>query len=56
MKTSCTAYYIGIAIVVLSHLYIIVQGDMGGLSMDQHAWLNLVGAALIAWGWTQNCL
>ena len=52
---SVMAYYVGIAIVVLSHLYIVVQG-IGPLTLDQHAYLNLVAAGLIAWGWMENCV
>ncbi len=52
---SVMAYYVGIAIVVLSHLYIVVQG-IGPLTLDQHAYLNLVAAGLIAWGWMENCM
>lgn len=44
------AYYIGILIVVGTHIYML----MGGLPENQmmgHAWANLVASGLIAYAW-----
>jgi len=38
------AYYIGIAIVFVSHIYIVVKSGM-----NAHAGINLLGASLIAY-------
>ena len=55
MNNSRSAYYIGITIVVLSHAYILADKGMG-MKLKTHMWLNLFAAALIAWGWTDNCM
>jgi len=44
------SYYIGILIVIASHVYILMYG-MGDISLSQHAYINLGAAALIANGW-----
>ena len=50
---SRAAYYAGISAVVLSHAYILANG-MGKLTLDQHAWLNIVAAALIAFSFARR--
>lgn len=51
MKLELIAYYIGIFIVFVSHLYMLVQPDAMSTktSMQIHAVVNLVGASLIAY-------
>jgi hypothetical protein len=44
MNTHLLAYYIGIAIVFVSHIYLIVKGGI-----TAHAGINLLGGALIAY-------
>jgi hypothetical protein len=44
MNSHLLAYYIGIAIVFASHIYLIVKGGI-----TAHAGINLLGASLIAY-------
>lgn len=43
------AYYIGIFIVFVSHLYTLVSPDKPIMSMKYHAYINIIGALLIAY-------
>jgi len=49
MDQHLVAYYIGIAIVFLSHGYNIVEPTKPLFSMQIHNWLNLAAAFLIAY-------
>jgi hypothetical protein len=44
MNTHLLAYYIGIAIVFVSHIYIVATSGI-----NSHAAINLLGASLIAY-------
>lgn len=47
------SYYIGLAIVVATHLYMLVAGLPANMMMG-HAILNLVAAGLVAFGWMKR--
>ncbi len=47
------SYYIGLAIVLATHVYMLVAG-LPADQMTGHAVLNLVAAALIAFGWMKR--
>lgn len=44
------AYYIGILIVVGTHIYMLVSG-LPESQMMAHAWANLAASALLAYSW-----
>lgn len=44
------SYYIGLAIVVATHVYMLAAGLPANMMMG-HAILNLVAAGLVAFGW-----
>lgn len=48
MEFTKISYYLGIAIVILTHAYMLVYPDKP-VDMKQHAWVNLFAAALIAY-------
>jgi surface polysaccharide O-acyltransferase-like enzyme len=48
MELTKISYYLGIAIVILSHVYMLVYPDKP-MDLKQHAWINLLAAALIAY-------
>lgn len=43
------AYYIGIFIVFISHIYSLVFPDKPAMSMKVHAYINVLAAILIAY-------
>ena len=42
-------YYIAMAVIILTHLYIIARGGMPESESVAHAYINLVAAAAIAY-------
>jgi len=52
-QTNTWLFGIGVAIVILSHLYMLLYG-MPVNMVAAHAWLNLVAAALLIIGWTNK--
>ena len=49
MEPKLIAYYIGIAIVVFSHIYLLYTGILPADQVKMHALLNLAASAMIAW-------
>jgi len=49
MEQHLLAYYIGILIVFGSHVYMIMYPDRPLTTMQQHCYLNIFAAALIAY-------
>ncbi|MFO0764950.1 MAG: hypothetical protein U0487_02800 [Patescibacteria group bacterium] len=47
------SYYIGLALVVLTHIYMLVAG-LPASQMMGHAIINLVAAALIGYGYMKK--
>lgn len=47
------SYYIGLAIVVVTHVYMLAAG-LPANQMMGHAILNLIAAALVAFGWMKR--
>ena len=47
------SYYIGLAIVFATHLYMLAAGLPANMIMG-HAILNLVAAGLVAFGWMKR--
>lgn len=49
-KLKVVSFWIGMAIVVLTHIYLLFAGLSAG-QVIAHSILNLVAAALFAYGW-----
>ena len=51
------AYYVGIAIVVVSHIWLLQSLPVlpSAAMLKQHAQLNVVAALLIAFAWFRSC-
>lgn len=49
MERHLLAYYIGIAIVFASHMYMIYAPDAPIATMQQHSYINILAALLIAY-------
>lgn len=49
MDQHLIAYFIGIFIVFASHLYILYKPNQPSMVMQQHAYINILGATLIAY-------
>jgi hypothetical protein len=49
MEQHLLAYYIGIAIVFLSHIYPLVKPDQTDITMQNHCYANIAAALLIAY-------
>ena len=50
------SYYIGILIVVLSHVYMLFDINVDANMLNTHAMINLGAAALIIYGWVENVM
>ena len=49
MDKHLVAYYIGIAIIVLSHIYMLSSSMMSESETKYHAWGNLLASAMVAY-------
>lgn len=50
MDSTLIAYYIGISIILITHIYILVfKKSMDGMTSQTHAILNILAAAMIAY-------
>jgi hypothetical protein len=49
MDSKLVSYYIGITIVILSHLYTLSKTGINSSEMSVHSIANLIAAALIAY-------
>lgn len=47
------AFWTGVAIVALTHVYMLVAGLPASMMMG-HAIINLIAAALVTYGWTKQ--
>ena len=56
LEQHTTAYFIGIFIIVASHAYMLYKPNQPLMTMEQHCYLNIAGAFLIAYFflWSQK--
>ena len=49
MERHLIAYYFGISIIIFLHAYILYKPTQQLMTMEQHAYINLIGVMLIAY-------
>jgi hypothetical protein len=49
MNQHLIAYYIGIFIIFASHIYMIYNPNQSLTTLQQHSYINIIGATLIAY-------
>lgn len=49
MNQHLLAYFIGIFIVFASHAYMLYKPDLSVATLQQHSYINIIGATLIAY-------